>query len=119
ADKVFEAFEGLRSDAFDQQQIVDGGEGLGLSVADDRLGGDRSHARQCLQGGGVGGVEIALARLSGGPRPRPAALGGGSRVSAVRAGGAARAVRSGLSCPAGILSVGAGVLTFLGNVDLL
>src|SRR5699024_12305262 len=48
-----------------------------------------------------------------------AALGGGSRVSAVRAGGAARAVRSGLSCPAGILSVGAGVLTFLGNVDLL
>src|SRR5699024_10960530 len=36
ADKVFEAFEGLRSDAFDQQQIVDGGEGLGLSVADDR-----------------------------------------------------------------------------------
>src|SRR5699024_6655607 len=49
----------------------------------------------------------------------PAALGGGSRVSAVRAGGAARAVRSGLSCPAGILSVGAGVLTFLGNVDLL
>src|SRR5699024_2499980 len=122
-DKVFEAFEGLRSDAFDQQQIVDGGEGLGLSVADDRLGGDRPHARQCLQGGGVGGVEIDLARLSGSPLTSPVASGGGSRRCAVRATGA---VRSGLSCPTGVLSVGAGVLgvgagvlSFLGNVDLL
>src|SRR5699024_162810 len=106
-DKVFEAFEGLLSDAFDQQQIVDGGEGLGLSVADDRLGGDRSHPRQRLQGGGVGGVAIDLARFSGSPLPSPVSSGGGSRCCAVRAIGA---VRSGLFCPTGVPSVGGGVL---------
>ena len=70
-DKVFEAFEGLRSDAFDEQQIFDAGERLLAAVADDRLGGDGSDSGQGLQSGGIGGVEIDLSGRPGCRAVRP------------------------------------------------
>ncbi|SII85103.1 Uncharacterised protein [Mycobacteroides abscessus subsp. abscessus] len=77
-DKVLEAFERLRTDALDEEEVLDAGERRRLAVGDDRLGGDGADSGQGLQGRRIRRVEIDL-------RAGPAARGVGASPAAGRA----------------------------------